>query len=162
MNKLNAVKSKIISRDDLGPKLAYWNFKNYKLVFTNGCFDIIHKGHIEYLAKAANLGDVLIIGLNTDSSVKKIKGNKRPYQDEQSRAYILASLQFVDLVTFFDEETPYALIETIKPHILVKGSEYQPEEIAGGDLVTASGGKIVTIDMVKGYSTTSIINKIAR
>jgi rfaE bifunctional protein nucleotidyltransferase chain/domain len=138
-----------------------WNrlkFFGKKIVFTNGCFDILHRGHIDYLIKAAALGDFLIIGLNTDRSVKENKGNKRPINDEQSRALLLASLRFVDAVILFDSPTPAALISQIMPDVLVKGADYKPEEIAGYDTVVSHGGKVLTIELLPGYST-SIIEK---
>ncbi|HNW97212.1 MAG TPA: D-glycero-beta-D-manno-heptose 1-phosphate adenylyltransferase [Bacteroidales bacterium] len=140
--------------------LAFWKFKNQSIVFTNGCFDIIHLGHIDYLSKAADNGNILIIGLNTDKSVKNIKGEKRPINNEETRALFLASLFFVDAVVLFDEDTPYELIKTITPDILIKGSDYKAEEIVGNDIVKSKGGKIITIDFLEGYSTTSIIEKI--
>jgi len=162
LDKLEIVKSKIIAKETLSRLLPYWRFKDKTVVFTNGCFDIIHRGHIEYLALAANEGDLLIIGLNSDSSVKRIKGNNRPIQDEYSRALALASLNFVTAVILFDEDTPYNLIDFIKPDILVKGSDYKPEDIVGNDIVLPNGGKIVTIDYINGYSTTNIINQIVK
>ncbi|OFX88287.1 MAG: glycerol-3-phosphate cytidylyltransferase [Bacteroidetes bacterium GWF2_33_16] len=148
--------------NNIDSHLAFWNFKNYKIVFTNGCFDIIHRGHIEYLAQAASYGDILIIGLNTDNSVSRIKGENRPVQDEYARAITLAALQFVNAVVLFDENTPYDLIQKIQPDILIKGSDYKPENIVGYDIVKAKGGKIVTIDFIDGYSTTSIIEKLKK
>jgi rfaE bifunctional protein nucleotidyltransferase chain/domain len=135
-------------------------FFRKKIVFTNGCFDLLHRGHIEYLMKAAALGNHLILGLNTDNSVRKIKGNSRPITDETSRAMILASLRYVDTVIFFDEPTPEKLISQIIPDVLVKGADYRPEEIVGYDLVTAHGGSVITIDLVPGYSTSLIEKKI--
>ncbi len=162
MKKLELIKSKIYSRDsvDFTRRLAIMRFKSKKIVFTNGCFDILHLGHIDYLAKAAAQGDVLIVGLNTDESVHRIKGGNRPIQDEISRAMILASLRFVDFVVFFGEDTPYELIKTIQPNVLVKGADYKPEEIVGYDIVKARKGKVVTIDYLEGYSTTAIEKKI--
>lgn len=161
MDKLKAVQSKIIgSSAELNRRLSYWNFKSKKVVFSNGCFDILHKGHIDYLAKAAGLGDILIIGLNSDNSVRRIKGGGRPVQDEDSRALILAGLQFVSAVVMFDEDTPYELIKTVQPHFLVKGSDYKTEDIVGFDVVKAKGGEVVTIDFLDGYSTTGVINRI--
>ncbi|MBN2349473.1 MAG: D-glycero-beta-D-manno-heptose 1-phosphate adenylyltransferase [Bacteroidales bacterium] len=157
MNKLDVIKSKIVGLEDLNKRLTLWHFKGLKIIFTNGCFDILHKGHVEYLAKAANLGDILIVGLNTDSSVRNIKGPDRPYQDEDSRAVVMASLHFVDAVILFAEDTPHNLIQQIKPDFLVKGSDYKPEEVVGADIVTSYGGEVVTIDLVKGYSTTFIL-----
>jgi len=162
MDKLSFIKSKIIDFNNIDSHLAFWNFKNYKIVFTNGCFDIIHRGHIEYLAQAASYGDILIIGLNTDNSVSRIKGENRPVQDEYARAITLAALQFVNAVVLFDENTPYDLIQKIQPDILIKGSDYKPENIVGYDIVKAKGGKIVTIDFIDGYSTTSIIEKLKK
>jgi len=159
MEKIDIIQQKIIQRPELEKKIAYWRFMGFQVVFTNGCFDILHRGHIEYLAKASDLGDVLVVGLNTDKSVKQIKGDSRPLQDGYSRSLGLASLDFVDRVVFFDEETPYELIDFIKPDILVKGSEYKEADIVGADIIKQNGGKIMTIDMVEGYSTTKIIAK---
>lgn len=139
--------------------LSLWRFKDDKIVFTNGCFDILHKGHIEYLAKAASLGTKLVIGLNTDASVKRLKGDSRPVNDENARALLLASLVFVDKVILFDTDTPRDLIDFVQPDVLVKGGDYKPEEIVGYDIVKAKGGEIVTLDFVEGYSTTSLIGK---
>lgn len=160
MNKLESIEKKIIETDKLDQVLALWHFQDFKIVFTNGCFDILHRGHIEYLAKAASTGDVLIVGLNTDRSVQKLKGKNRPVQDEKARALLLASLQFVDRVVLFDEDTPYNLIKKIQPDILVKGADYKPDEIVGYDIVSEKGGEVITIDIVEGYSTTSILNKL--
>ncbi|MFC2137017.1 D-glycero-beta-D-manno-heptose 1-phosphate adenylyltransferase [Bacteroidota bacterium] len=160
MDKLQLIKNKIINLNDLKNKKAYWKFREQKVVFTNGCFDIIHRGHIEYLLKAASYGDILIVGLNTDESIRKIKGDNRPIMDEESRAMTLASLQFVNFVVLFKEETPLSLINSIVPDVLIKGSDYKKEDIIGYDIVKNAGGKIITIDFIEGYSTTSIINKI--
>lgn len=134
--------------------------RNEKVIFTNGCFDILHRGHVEYLGKAKDIGGFLVVGLNTDASVRKIKGINRPLQDEVSRAKVLASLFFVDLVVLFDEETPIKLIDFIIPDVLVKGDDYKPEEIVGYDTVVNNGGVVKTIPLVEGYSTTSIVNKM--
>jgi D-glycero-beta-D-manno-heptose 1-phosphate adenylyltransferase len=160
MNKLDVIKSKIIDIDNITPYLTYWKLKNKKVVFTNGCFDILHRGHVEYLAQAASTGDVLVIGLNSDSSVRSIKGENRPVQDEYARAILLASLSFVSAVILFNEDTPYELIKKVNPDVLVKGSDYKAEDIVGYDIVKANGGKVVTIDFIEGYSTTSIIDKL--
>jgi rfaE bifunctional protein nucleotidyltransferase chain/domain len=160
MDFLQFNKQKIVERQDLNNLLSIWRFKNYKLVFTNGCFDILHLGHVDYLSKARSLGDVLIIGLNTDESVRRIKGSTRPINDEASRAMILASLNVVDAVVPFSEDTPYELIRQVIPDILVKGSDYKPHEIVGADIVTDAGGRIETIDFLQGYSTSTIIQKI--
>ena len=159
MHKFEFLKTKILSRDQLHPILNILKFKERKIVFSNGCFDILHRGHIEYLAKASSLGDCMIIGLNTDASVKRLKGPNRPVQDEISRSMVMASLHFVDYVVLFDEDTPYELIKLIKPNILVKGSDYKEDEIVGADIVKQNGGKVTTIDLVDGYSTTAIIEK---
>jgi rfaE bifunctional protein nucleotidyltransferase chain/domain len=160
MNKFEWVTAKIIEPDDLESLMAYLRFKDQKVVFTNGCFDLIHRGHIEYLAHAASLGNFLIIGLNTDESVKRIKGHGRPIQDELSRAVFLASFQFVNRVVLFNEDTPLSLIEKVQPDILVKGGDYQPDEIVGAELVKARGGQVVTIDYLEGFSTTHLIQRI--
>jgi rfaE bifunctional protein nucleotidyltransferase chain/domain len=162
MEKSGQIRSKIFSRGDIELKrrLAQYRFLGKKIVFTNGCFDILHLGHIDYLAKAAGLGHVLVIGLNTDASVHRLKGGNRPLQDETSRAMVLASLGFVDLVVFFGEDTPYELIKTVQPDILVKGADYRPEEIVGYDILKARGGEVVTIEFLEGYSTTRIEQKI--
>lgn len=146
--------------DSLKHELNRLKFFNKKIVFTNGCFDILHRGHIDYLMKAAALGDYLIIGLNTDNSVRGNKGSKRPINDEQSRALLLASLRFVDAVVLFDSQTPADLIREIIPDVLVKGADYKPEEIAGYDTVVSHGGKVLTIDLLPGFSTSLIEKRI--
>jgi rfaE bifunctional protein nucleotidyltransferase chain/domain len=161
MNRIDSIRTKILNEKSLDSWLARKRFKNKKIVFTNGCFDILHPGHIVYLSKAADSGDVLIIGLNTDASVRKLKGEGRPVMDQDSRALLLASLSFVSAVVLFEEDTPQRLIQVIQPDILVKGSDYRPEEIVGYDIVKARGGEILTIDFVEGYSSSSIRRKIA-
>jgi len=161
MNKLEIIKNKIYTaKEDAFATLQTWRFKDEKIVFTNGCFDIVHRGHLEYLAEAANLGHKLVMGLNTDASVQRLKGPNRPINDEYSRALLLASLGFIDMVVFFDEETPYDLIKFVQPDVLVKGSDYNAEDIVGYDIVKAKGGEIVTQDFIEGFSSTGIINKI--
>ena len=160
MNNLERVSAKIVGLEKLKRLLATWKFQDKKIVFTNGCFDILHLGHIDYLSKAKDEGDILVIGLNTDNSVSRLKGKTRPFSDESSRAKILASLQFVDAVVLFDEDTPYELIKFVQPDVLVKGSDYKPEDIVGYDIVKAKNGKVVTIDFLDGYSTTAIEKKI--
>lgn len=160
MKNIDIIKSKIFTLENLEPDIARWKFFNKTIVFTNGCFDIIHPGHIDYLSKAADQGDVLIIGLNSDDSVRKIKGENRPVLNENARSLILASLHFVDAVVIFDEETPYNLIQNIKPDILVKGSDYEIDDIIGADIVTKSGGQVKTIDLLPGYSSSEIMKKI--
>ena len=161
MNRIDSVRAKILNEAALDSWLVRMRFKNKKIVFTNGCFDILHPGHIVYLSKAADSGDVLIIGLNSDASVRKLKGKDRPVMDQDSRALLLASLCFVSGVVLFDEDTPYSLIRLIQPDVLVKGSDYRPEEIVGYDIVKARGGEVLTIDFVEGYSSSSIHRKIA-
>lgn len=157
---LQEIKNKILDSKDLIAVLENLKMKGKKIVFTNGCFDLLHKGHIDYLSKARELGDVLILGLNTDNSIKRIKGETRPIQDEDSRAFILASLVCVDYVVMFEEDTPYNLINAIKPDVLVKGADYKKEDIVGGDIVEKNGGEVTTIEFLDGYSTTNIIKKI--
>jgi len=160
MTQLEILQNKILEPAKLENMLSLWRFQDKKIVFTNGCFDILHRGHIEYLSKAADLGDVLIVGLNTDSSVSRIKGPKRPVVDEQSRALLLAALHFTTSIVLFDESTPYELIKHVQPDILVKGKDYKAEEVVGYDIVTAKGGKVETIELVEGFSTTGILQKL--
>jgi D-beta-D-heptose 7-phosphate kinase/D-beta-D-heptose 1-phosphate adenosyltransferase len=132
-----------------------------KIVFTNGCFDIVHRGHVEYLTKAKALGDVLLVGMNTDASVQRLKGPQRPVVCQDDRAFVLAALRAVDYVCLFDEDTPYNLIKAVVPDVLVKGSDWAIDAIVGKDIVEAAGGKVQTIDYVPDRSTTNIIQKIA-
>lgn len=141
-------------------RMDAWRAANKRLVFTNGCFDILHLGHIDYLARAADLGDLLIIGLNNDSSVARLKGHGRPVNNEMARARLLAALFFVDAVVLFDEDTPYELIRAVQPGFLVKGGDYKPDEIVGSDIVKANNGKVIVIDIVEGYSTSALIHKL--
>ena len=156
---LNQIRSKIKTLDEIIAASENWQSQNKRIVFTNGCFDIVHLGHIDYLSRAADLADVLVIGVNTDASVSRIKGENRPLQDELSRSMLLASFQFVEAVVLFDDDTPYELIKAIQPDVLVKGSDYKEADIVGADIVGDKGGKIVTIDFLDGYSTSSIIEK---
>jgi len=162
--KLDFIKSKIIWQPDehLQRLAAIWKFQHKKVVFTNGCFDILHHGHIEYLAKAAGHGDYLVVGLNSDASVRIIKGPGRPILDQETRAMILASMHFIHRVVLFEQDTPYELIKLIKPDVLIKGGDYKPSEIVGADIVKANGGKVITIEFIKGFSTTSIIEKLRK
>lgn len=160
MTTLEVTNNKILDHKVLANRIAMWRFLNNKIVFTNGCFDILHRGHIEYLSQARDKGAVLIIGLNSDASVKRIKGDGRPVQDEMSRALVLASLRFVDAVVLFDEDTPYELIKLVKPDVLVKGADYTDETIVGADIVQANGGEVVVIPLVEGYSTSGILKVI--
>ena len=161
MTNLEIIKQKIVSLEQLKRNIAVWRMKDMKIVFTNGCFDILHHGHIDYLSKASDLGDVLIIGVNSASSVKKLeKGAIRPIQNENDRALILSSLQFVEAITIFNEDTPLELIKAIQPDVLVKGGDWKPEQIAGADVVKAKGGEVVIIPFVDGYSTTDLEKRI--
>jgi rfaE bifunctional protein nucleotidyltransferase chain/domain len=162
MKYFDHIKSKILSEDNLNILVNEWREKNQKIVFTNGCFDLLHLGHIDYLAKAKDLGDKLIIGVNTDDSVRRLKGVYRPLQDENSRLHILAALEFVDAVILFNEDTPYELIKKIQPDVLVKGADYKIEDIVGYDIVTSRGGSVKTIEYLEGYSTTSIEQRILK
>lgn len=136
--------------------------ENKKLVFTNGCFDILHKGHITYLNEAKSLGDVLIIGVNSDASVKKLKGSDRPVTNEQDRMYALDNLKAVDYVALFTEDTPYNLIKDIVPDVLVKGGDWKVQDIVGSDIVLNNGGEVKSLNFVSGYSTSSILDKIRK
>ncbi len=160
MNKYTLIKSKIVSGIDLLRLLSFYRFVNKKVVFTNGCFDLIHLGHVKYLSQAADLGNILIVGLNSDSSVIKIKGQGRPVLDQESRALTLAAFSFVNNIVLFDEETPYKLIKQISPDILVKGGDYKPEEIVGYDIVKDNGGEVKILDFIEGYSSSDIIERI--
>ena len=159
MNHLEKIQNKILNKDNLEEWVAECRAKGSKIVFSNGCFDILHRGHVEYLAKAADFGDEMLIGLNTDASVKRLKGPSRPINDEYARAIVLAGLEFISAVVLFDEDTPYNLIKAVQPDVLVKGSDYKPEDIVGYDIVTEKGGRVETIDFVDGYSTTRTIEK---
>lgn len=156
-------KSKILSLEDAVKIIAAQKAFGKRVVFTNGCFDILHRGHLEYLMEARQLGDFLLVGVNSDNSVRRLgKSPSRPLQDEQGRALAIASLYFVDLVIIFDEDTPHKLISTILPYILVKGADYKPEDIVGYKEVTENGGTVKTIPFIEGYSTTSIEQKILK
>ncbi|RRB04188.1 D-glycero-beta-D-manno-heptose 1-phosphate adenylyltransferase [Larkinella rosea] len=152
--------SKILTRKQAVLRAEQWHSEGKQIVFTNGCFDILHLGHIDYLEKARRFGDKLILGLNTDASVSCIKGPLRPVVNEYARARLMAALAFVDAVTLFDEETPLELIQALKPDILVKGDDYAIANIVGADFVIQNGGWVQTIPLVAGYSTTALIKKI--
>lgn len=140
-----------------------WRMKGDRIVFTNGCFDILHRGHVEYLQEAASLGDRLVIGVNSDASVKRQgKGPERPLNDQDSRAKVLAALRLVDAVVIFDEDTPLALIEAIVPDVLVKGGDWTEDRIVGGDIVRKNGGEVRSLKLVDGFSTTALVEKIRR
>ena len=152
--------SRIFDKDSLLAQLRKWRQQGDRIVFTNGCFDILHAGHIQYLEKAAALGDRLILGVNDDASVTRLKGPSRPINQLSSRLYLLASLSTVDAVVPFSEETPLALIQLVEPDVLTKGGDYKPETIVGAKEVTESGGKVEVIPFVEGFSTTKLERRI--
>lgn len=154
------VANKIVALAQLDNLLKHWRAVGDTVVFTNGCFDILHRGHVSLLNDCATLGDRVVVGLNSDNSVKKLKGTTRPIQSEKDRAYILASLKNVDAVIVFDEETPLELIKHISPNILVKGGDYQIKDIVGANVVESKGGKVVLFPLVAERSTTQIVAKI--
>lgn len=160
MSALEIIRAKILSGQLLELQLERWRFFRKKIVFTNGCFDLLHSGHIDYLSKAADMGDVLLIGLNCDDSVRRLKGINRPVNNQEQRALLLASLRFVSAVVLFEEDTPVNLISKIRPDLLVKGGDYKPEQVAGSDIVLSNGGEIRIIDLLPGYSTSSIEQRI--
>ena len=160
MSHLKKIENKIFTINDLKVKTERWKSLGNQIVFTNGCFDIIHQGHIEVLSKSADLGEKLIVGLNSDKSIKKLKGKDRPIKDEHSRAMLLASFYFVDAVILFSEDTPIRLIRELKPDILAKGGDYKIEKIAGHKIIQETGGEVKLIPFVEGYSSTQIIKNI--
>jgi len=162
MKETSIIKKKIIELPELLKQINRWRFLGNKIAFTNGCFDILHPGHIASLSQAAAEADYLIVGLNADESVKKLKGEGRPVNDQQSRALLLASLLMVDAVVIFEEETPLKLISTVLPDVLVKGGDYKIDEIVGAKEVMAHGGKVVINPIVPGFSTSGLIEKIHR
>ncbi len=171
MKTLTNIRQKLVSVEEAVVVIHEWQRNSQKVVFTNGCFDILHEGHVTYLAQSADEGDKLIIGLNTDASVKRQgKGDDRPVNAELSRALILAALGFVDLIVLFDDDTPLELIKALKPDILVKGADYDPNEtdetsrkyIVGSKEIKANGGTVKAIPLVQGFSTTAILNKIKK
>ncbi len=160
MNRLEKIRNRIYDKGRLQQALSQWKSEGKRIVFTNGCFDILHRGHVEYLAEAADMGDILIIGLNSDASVTRLKGPNRPIIDGHSRCMLLAALDFVDAVICFDEDTPYRLISQIHPDVLVKGGDYTEDRIVGADIVRADGGQICSIPLRPGCSTSLIEAKI--
>ena len=162
MHKLEWIQNKIFSRDSLYKHCNSWRALGKKIVFTNGCFDILHRGHLDYLARAADFGNILVIGVNTDASVKRLKGDSRPLVNEQVRLFQLASLVYVDAVCLFDEDTPQELIEIVKPDVLAKGGDYTINTIVGADFVAKNGGRVEVIPFVEGYSTTGLIDNIKK
>jgi len=162
MSKLNWITNKIIDREQLVHRVNAWRTLDKKIVFTNGCFDILHHGHLQLLAATADQGDVLIVGVNSDSSVKRLKGEDRPIYHEQDRLFQLAALLHVDAVCLFEEDTPEELIKATRPDVLVKGGDYTIDTIVGANFVTSYGGKVEIIPFVTGYSTSSVISKIKK
>jgi len=160
MSQLKKIKNKIISLEDAKIKVNRWKNSGEKIVFTNGCFDIIHRGHIEVLARTADLGDKLIVGLNSDSSIEKIKGENRPIINEQSRAILLSALNFVDAIIIFPEENPLNLISNLMPDVLAKGGDYEISTIVGHEMIQENGGEVILIPFVDGFSSSNIITKI--
>jgi rfaE bifunctional protein nucleotidyltransferase chain/domain len=154
--------NKILNKTDMKLAIGKWKSEGKEVVFTNGCFDIIHLGHVDYLEKSSQLGQKLIVGLNADDSVKRLKGDNRPLNNQMARARILAAFEFVDGVVLFNEDTPKELISELLPDILVKGNDYLAENIVGADIVKANGGRVETISLVEGYSTTNIVEKIKK
>jgi rfaE bifunctional protein nucleotidyltransferase chain/domain len=155
--------AKQFTKETLKPLLASLNSQGKKIVFTNGCFDILHRGHVEYLCHARDLGDYLVVGLNTDASVKRLgKSPERPINSEDTRATILTGLECVDAIVLFNEDTPLELITFLQPDVLVKGNDYKAEDIVGYDVVKAKGGKVITISLVEGFSTTKLIKKMKK
>jgi len=153
---------KIKTVNELRPLLDIHRAMGKKIVFTNGCFDLIHTGHTRYLAKARSFGDILVVAVNSDSSVRMIKGENRPINDEAARMEILAALQSVDFVTLFDEHDPYLIISELQPDVLVKGGDWPVDKIIGRDIVEARGGKVISVGYIEGASTTGIIEKILK
>ena len=151
---------KIFSEGQLAEQLARLRRQGKRIVFTNGCFDLMHSGHVYMLAQAKTFGDILVVGMNTDASVKRLKGDKRPILDQASRLALLAALEVVDYITLFEEDTPLALIRRLQPHILVKGGDWSPEAIVGKEVVEHAGGRVVAVRHQDGFSTTNLIERI--
>ena len=160
MKHLHNIQHKIMDLPILSERLRQWRTEGKRIVFTNGCFDLVHRGHVEYLSAAADLGDLLIVGINSDRSVTRLKGPNRPIMDETSRQLLMAALECVDAVILFDEDTPYRLIQEIQPDVLVKGGDYTETNIVGADIVRAKGGEIHCIPLTPGCSTSRIEQKI--
>lgn len=160
MKHLDALELKIMSLAQLVNARTAWAHENKKVVFTNGCFDILHFGHIHYLTDAAQCGDKLVVGINSDSSIRALKGPSRPINDLMTRKILLAALSFVDAIIVFEEDTPLKLIQELTPDVLVKGGDWEPTQIVGSDWVLQHGGKVYSLPFINGYSTTAIENKI--
>ena len=160
MNQYYFIQSKVADLKDLIHLLSVYRFQEKKIVFTDGCFDLIHRGHLKFLADASDMGDIFIVGLNSDLSIGKIKSNGRPVQDQGTRSILLSSFRFVDHVVLFDDEDSQNIIKTIQPDILVKGEDFSVEGDPGVDFVKQNGGKVVVLNHLKGYSTLELINKV--
>jgi len=160
-NIIQKINSKILDADSMKIRIANWRSEGLTIVFTNGCFDLLHRGHISYLAAAAELGDKLIVGLNSDASVQRLKGKERPIKDLENRQFILANLESIDAVISFEEDTPIKLIEKILPDFLVKGGDWKPDQIVGSELVLHNGGKVLSLPFIDGQSTTNFVEKIS-
>ena len=158
--QLNKLKAKIFHIEDLSQIIKEWRLDGNKIVFTNGCFDLIHLGHLEVLARSADLGDRLVVGINSDKSIKRIKGKSRPIIEEDSRAKQLAAIEFIDAVILFNEDTPHNLISFINPDIITKGGDYKKNDVVGNELMNKKSGEVVIIPLTQGFSTTSILEKI--
>ncbi len=157
---LDHIKAKLIAPEHISTHVNTWRQQGDKIIFTNGCFDLLHLGHLSYLAEARALGDRLVVGLNSDASVRRLKGNHRPIHDIESRAMMLASLQFIDAVVVFDADTPLSLIESVLPDVLVKGGDYKPNQIVGYDVTIKHGGTVEVLSFLEGYSSTKIEARI--
>ena len=151
---------KIKTQDELIPILDRLRKQGKKVVFTNGCFDILHVGHVRYLKEAKGYGDILVVAVNSDLSVKSIKGDKRPIVSQSERAEVVAALEMVDYVTMFDEDTPYNIIKKLQPDVLIKGGDWTIDKIIGRDIVEARGGKVIAIPFIEGASTTGIVERV--
>jgi D-beta-D-heptose 7-phosphate kinase/D-beta-D-heptose 1-phosphate adenosyltransferase len=151
---------KLLSRHELAARAVTWRAEGKRVVFSNGCFDLLHAGHLALLSHAAKLGDVLVLAINSDASVRRLKGAERPLVPQAERAALLAALTFVDAVTIFDEDTPLAVLQTVKPHVLVKGGDYQPSEVIGRELVEGAGGRVVIVPLTPEKSTSSLVARI--
>lgn len=160
MKGFSETADRIVTREKAASLIEEWKKEGYRVVFTNGCFDVIHAGHVQYLEQARALGDRLIVGLNSDRSVKRLKGSDRPVNDEYARACVLASLRFTDAVVVFEEDTPLELIKALRPDVLVKGGDYAIENIVGTDFVKSIGGKTEIIRFIEGYSSSAIIQRL--
>lgn len=160
MKRADLIPFKIINREQAAQQVAQWKALGKKVAFTNGVFDILHPGHIFSLSEAAKEGDYLVVGMNADASVKRLKGESRPVNNQEARAILLAALLMVDAVVIFEEDTPLELVKSIRPDVMVKGGDYTPEQVAGGKEVIADGGKVVINPILEGYSTTALIEKM--